>query len=159
MALICPIYLNFPFINLFSVWKASEVTSFGADWEVMMQKRSHRWGQIQSLSAYTRCLLPALFVTALPSSASWPEARVALEGDFWAQHPFGQHWIGCCAVCFMVLGWRALRQALNTHPTPGEDVKYQHKLKDQSQKPQGAVCRLWDQSPSVKFQPEMHQFC
>lgn len=100
MALICPLYFNFPFIILFSVWTASEVTSFGADWEAMMHKRSHRWGQIQSLSAYTRCLLPALFATALPSSASWPAARAVLEGDLWARHPFEQHWdrLLCCVL-------------------------------------------------------------
>lgn len=142
MALICPVYFNFPSVILFSVWKASEVTSFGADWEALMQKRSHRWRQIQSLAAYTRYLLPALFVTAIPSSASLPEARAVREGDLWAQHPFGQHWDGMLSVCFVALRGRALRQALNTHPTLGEGVKYLHQLKDRSQKPHGADCCL-----------------
>lgn len=142
MALICPVYFNFSFIILFSVWKASEVTSFGPDWEMMMQKKSHRWGQMQSLSAYTRCLLPALFMTALPSSTSWPKVRVILEEICEHGILLGSTGIGCSAVCFVVLWCRSLRQALNTLPNPGEGVKYPHQLKYQSQKPHGAVCSL-----------------
>lgn len=142
MALICPVYFNFPFIILFSVWTASEVTSFGADWEAKMQKRSHRWGQIQSLSAYTRCFLPALFTTALPSSASWPAARAVLEGDLWAWHPFEQHWdrLFCCVLHGFSM--ESFKTSSEHTPTPGEGVKYLCQLKDQSQKPHGTVCCL-----------------